>query len=119
VSLTGDPVPEVFVAREILKSLDLIKGGVTIISCPTCGRCEINVEEIAKAIAEKTRGVKKSVKIAIMGCAVNGPGEAADADVGLAGGKGVGLIFRSGKIVKKVPEKEMVRELMNEVHKIK
>jgi (E)-4-hydroxy-3-methylbut-2-enyl-diphosphate synthase len=119
VSLTGDPVPEVFVAKEILKSLDLIKGGVTIISCPTCGRCEINVEEIAKAIAEKTRGVKKSVKIAIMGCAVNGPGEAADADVGLAGGKGAGLIFRSGKIVKKVPEKEMVKELMNEVHKIK
>jgi (E)-4-hydroxy-3-methylbut-2-enyl-diphosphate synthase len=119
VSLTGDPVTEVLVAKEILKSLDMIKGGVTIISCPTCGRCEINVEEIAKAIAEKTRGVKKSVKIAIMGCAVNGPGEAADADVGLAGGKGVGLIFRSGKIVKKVPENEMVKELMNEVHKIK
>jgi (E)-4-hydroxy-3-methylbut-2-enyl-diphosphate synthase len=119
VSLTGDPVAEVIAAKEILKSLELIKNGVTIISCPTCGRCEINVEEIAKAVTEKTRGVKKSVKIAIMGCAVNGPGEAADADVGLAGGKGAGLIFRSGKIVKKVPEKEMVKELMNEVHKIK
>ncbi len=131
VSLTGDPVAEVFAAREILKSLDLIKGGVTIISCPTCGRCEIDVEEIAKAVAEKTRGVnhevkrganfmvKKPIKIAIMGCAVNGPGEASDADVGLAGGKGTGLIFRAGRIVKKVPEKEMVRELMREVHKIK
>ena len=87
VSLTGDPVAEVITGREILKSLDMIKGGATIISCPTCGRCEIDVEKIAKAIAEKTRGVKKSLKIAIMGCAVNGPGEAADADVGLAGGK--------------------------------
>ncbi|MFH1710482.1 MAG: flavodoxin-dependent (E)-4-hydroxy-3-methylbut-2-enyl-diphosphate synthase [bacterium] len=118
VSLTGDPVMEVIVAKEILKSLELIKGGVTVISCPTCGRCEIDVEKIAKAVEEKTKGVKKSVKIAIMGCAVNGPGEAADADVGLAGGKGSGLIFRSGKIIKKVPESRMLRELMNEVKKI-
>jgi (E)-4-hydroxy-3-methylbut-2-enyl-diphosphate synthase len=119
VSLTGDPVTEVVVAKEILKSLELIRSGVTIISCPTCGRCEIDVEAIAKAIEKGTKGVKKPVKIAIMGCMVNGPGEAADADVGLAGGKGMGLIFRSGKIVKKVPESEMVRELMNEVRKIK
>ena len=119
VSLTGDPVTEVIVAKEILKSLELVRSGATIISCPTCGRCEINVEAIAKAIEKKTKGVKKPVKIAIMGCVVNGPGEAADADVGLAGGKGMGLIFRSGKIVKKVPESEMIRELMNEVKKIK
>ena len=118
VSLTGDPVNEVIVGKEILRSLELIKSGVTIISCPTCGRCEIDVEEIAKAIQESTRGVKKPVKIAIMGCAVNGPGEAADADVGLAGGKGTGLIFRRGKIVKKVPESRMVEELMKELRKI-
>jgi len=119
VSLTGDPVTEVIVAKEILKSLELEKSGATIISCPTCGRCEIDVEAIAKAIEKATKGVKKPLKIAIMGCVVNGPGEAADADVGLAGGKGMGLIFRSGKIVKKIPESEMIRELMNEVKKIK
>ena len=118
VSLTGDPVTEVIVAKEILKSLELIKSGVTIISCPTCGRCEIDVEKIAKAVQESTRGVKKPVKIAIMGCAVNGPGEASDADVGLAGGKGFGLIFRNGKIVKKVPESRMLEELMKELRKI-
>jgi len=119
VSLTGDPVNEVIVGKEILRSLELIKSGVTIISCPTCGRCEIDVEAIAKAVQERTRGVKKPVKIAIMGCVVNGPGEAAEADVGLAGGKGTGLIFRNGKIVKKVPESQMVKELMKEVRKIK
>ena len=119
VSLTGDPVNEVIVGKEILRSLELIKSGVTIISCPTCGRCEIDVEGIAKAVQERTMGVKKPVKIAIMGCAVNGPGEAADADVGLAGGKGTGLIFRNGKIVKKVPESQMVKELMKEVRKFK
>lgn len=119
VSLTGDPVTEVIVAKEILKSLELIKNGVTVISCPTCGRCQIDVEEIAKAVSERTKGVKKPVKIAIMGCAVNGPGEAADADIGLAGGKGAGLIFRAGKIVKKVPESQMLKELMSEMRKLK
>jgi (E)-4-hydroxy-3-methylbut-2-enyl-diphosphate synthase len=119
VSLTGDPVNEVMVGKEILRSLELIKSGATIISCPTCGRCEIDVETIAKEVQERTKEVKKPVKIAIMGCAVNGPGEAADADVGLAGGKGIGLIFRNGKIVKKVPESQMVKELMKEVRKIK
>jgi len=119
VSLTGDPVTEVIVAKEILRSLELVRGGATIISCPTCGRCEIDVEEIARAVEKGTKGVKKPVKIAIMGCVVNGPGEAADADVGLAGGKGRGLIFRSGKIVKEVPESQMVKELLNEVKKIK
>ena len=119
VSLTGDPVTEVIVAKEILRSLELIRGGATIISCPTCGRCEIDVEEIARAVEKGTKGVKKPVKIAIMGCVVNGPGEAADADIGLAGGKGRGLIFRRGKIVKEVPESQMVKELLNEVKKIK
>lgn len=130
VSLTGDPVEEVIVAKEILRSLELVKGGVTIISCPTCGRCEIDVEKIAGAVEKATKGVnhevkrsahfmvKKPVKIAIMGCAVNGPGEAADADVGLTGGKGRGLIFRSGRVVKTVPESQMIKELLNEVKKI-
>jgi (E)-4-hydroxy-3-methylbut-2-enyl-diphosphate synthase len=119
VSLTGDPVEEVIVAKEILKSLELIKGGVTIISCPTCGRCEIDVEGIARAVEKATKGVKKPVKIAIMGCAVNGPGEAADADIGLAGGKGRGLVFRAGRVIKTVPESQMIKELLNEVKKIR
>lgn len=119
VSLTGDPVEEVLVAREILKSLELIKGGVEIISCPTCGRCAIDVGRLARKIAEETKGIKKSVKIAIMGCAVNGPGEAAEADIGIAGGKGEGLIFRKGKIIRKVPESSMAREILREVKRFK
>jgi (E)-4-hydroxy-3-methylbut-2-enyl-diphosphate synthase len=119
VSLTGDPVEEIIVAKEILKSLGLIKDGIDLISCPTCGRCKIDVEKIAKTIAERTRGLKKTLKVAIMGCAVNGPGEAADADLGLAGGDGVGLIFKNGKIIKRVPENRMVQEILNELRKIK
>jgi (E)-4-hydroxy-3-methylbut-2-enyl-diphosphate synthase len=117
VSLTGDPVEEVLVAKEILKSLELLKGGATIISCPTCGRCEIDVEKIAKAVAKATRGVKKPLKIAIMGCAVNGPGEAADADIGLAGGKGRGLLFRKGRVVRTIKDTEAIRELLKEIRK--
>jgi len=129
VSLTGDPVKEVVIAREILKSLELIKG-VSVISCPTCGRCKINVEKIAKKIEDRIKGinheversahfmVKKQLKIAIMGCAVNGPGEAADADVGFAGGDKVGLIFRNGKIIKKIKESRAIEEIMNEVRKL-
>jgi (E)-4-hydroxy-3-methylbut-2-enyl-diphosphate synthase len=115
VSLTGDPVEEVHVAKEILKSLEIIHEGVDLISCPTCGRCKIDVKKIATEIAEKTKGVKKSIKVAIMGCVVNGPGEAADADVGVAGGDGIGVIFRNGKIIKKVPESKMVKELLKQV----
>ncbi|MDD5593215.1 MAG: flavodoxin-dependent (E)-4-hydroxy-3-methylbut-2-enyl-diphosphate synthase, partial [Candidatus Margulisbacteria bacterium] len=104
VSLTGDPVEEVRTAYEILKSLELVEHGVTIISCPTCGRAKIDVVKIAEEIEKLTRNIKQPLKIAIMGCEVNGPGEAADADVGLAAGKGVGLIFREGQVVRKVPE---------------
>jgi len=118
VSLTGDPVKEVTVAKEILRSLDIIKEGVNVVSCPTCGRCQVNVEKIAKEIEQRTKEIKKVLKIAIMGCAVNGPGEAADADVGFAGGTGGGLIFRSGKIIKKVSGASVVREIMNEVKKL-
>jgi (E)-4-hydroxy-3-methylbut-2-enyl-diphosphate synthase len=115
VSLTGNPVEEVRVGYEILKALELTQRGVTIISCPTCGRTEIDVAGIAQEIYHKTRQIKQPLLVAIMGCEVNGPGEAADADVGLAGGRGVGLIFREGQIVRKVPEAEMIEALIDEI----
>lgn len=115
VSLTSDPVEEVRVGYEILKSLELISHGITIISCPTCGRMDINVPKIASEIEVRTRHIKQPLMVAIMGCEVNGPGEAADADVGLAGGKGVGLIFRAGKVIRQVPEAEMIEALMDEI----
>jgi len=115
VSLTGDPLEEVRVGYEILKSLELTFHGVTIISCPTCGRADIDVVTIAQEIEEKTKNIKQPLTVAIMGCEVNGPGEAADADVGMAGGRGVGLIFREGQVVRKVPEAEMVEALMDEI----
>ncbi len=115
VSLTGDPVEEVRVGYEILKAMELTYHGVSVISCPTCGRTDIDVVKIAGEIEEQTRQIKQPLTVAIMGCEVNGPGEAADADVGLAGGNGVGLIFREGQIVRKVPEAEMVEALLDEI----
>jgi len=117
VSLTGDPVEEVYVGYEILKSLNIVKHGIEIISCPTCGRCSIDMQKIAREVSDKIKNITSPIKVAIMGCEVNGPGEAADADVGMAGGKGVGIIFRRGEIVKKVPEKEMVKAFIDEVYK--
>ncbi|MFH1542150.1 MAG: flavodoxin-dependent (E)-4-hydroxy-3-methylbut-2-enyl-diphosphate synthase [bacterium] len=115
VSLTGDPVEEVRVAYEILKAMQLTFHGITIISCPTCGRTDIDVAKIATEIQEKTKHIKQPLTVAIMGCEVNGPGEAADADVGLAGGNGVGLIFREGEVVRKVSDDEMVCALLDEI----
>lgn len=115
VSLTGDPVEEVRVGFEILKSLELTHHGITIVSCPTCGRTHCDVISIAQEIEERTRRIKQPLTVAIMGCEVNGPGEAADADVGLAAGNGVGLIFREGQVVRKVPESEMIEALMDEI----
>lgn len=115
VSLTGDPVEEVRVGYEILKSLELTFHGITIISCPTCGRADIDVVRIAQEVEERVRRIKQPLRVAIMGCEVNGPGEAADADVGLAGGHGVGLIFREGEVVRKVAEDEMVDALVDEI----
>jgi len=115
VSLTSDPAEEVRVGYEILKSMELTFHGITIISCPTCGRADIDVVKIAQEIEEQTRQIKQPLTVAIMGCEVNGPGEAADADVGLAGGRGVGLIFREGQVVRKVPESEMVEALLDEI----
>lgn len=112
VSLTSEPVEEVRIGFEILRSLDLIKHGVSIISCPTCGRCEVDVEKIASEVEEKTRHITSPLKIAIMGCEVNGPGEAMDADLGIACGNRVGVIFREGLTLKRVDESNMVEELL-------
>ena len=118
VSLTGDPVVEVEVAKEILKSLGLRDGGVTLIACPTCGRTKIDLPKIAAQVEEKISGVEKNLTVAVMGCVVNGPGEARTADVGIAGADGEGIIFRKGVIVRKVPESELVAELFKEIDKI-
>jgi (E)-4-hydroxy-3-methylbut-2-enyl-diphosphate synthase len=115
VSLTDNPLEEVRVAYEILKSMELTYHGVTIISCPTCGRADIDIIPIAHEIEKRTSRIKQPLTVAIMGCEVNGPGEAADADVGLAGGRGVGLIFREGQVVRRVPEAEMIDALMDEI----
>ncbi|WP_094607572.1 4-hydroxy-3-methylbut-2-en-1-yl diphosphate synthase (flavodoxin) [Sporomusa silvacetica DSM 10669] len=118
VSLTGDPVEEVYVANEILKSLGLRKYGPTLISCPTCGRCQINLVEVAEQVDSKLKTMKTPITVAVMGCVVNGPGEARDADVGIAGGKGEGLLFSKGEIIRKVPEGELVSTLFAEIDKL-
>jgi (E)-4-hydroxy-3-methylbut-2-enyl-diphosphate synthase len=118
VSLTGDPVEEVKAANEILKSLGLREYGPTLISCPTCGRCNINLAEIAEQVEQKLSQVRKPFKVAVMGCVVNGPGEAKEADVGIAGGKGQGLVFRKGEIVKRVSEDQLVTALFTEIDKL-
>src|SRR5829696_512196 len=115
VSLTTDPVEEVFVGYEILKSLELRQKGATMIACPTCGRVEVDLFTIANEIDEFLLQVRDPIRVAVMGCVVNGPGEARDADVGLAAGNAKGIIFRKGKIVKTVPEDEMIEALKAEV----
>lgn len=118
VSLTADPVEEVYTAYEIQKVLGLRTSGAQIVSCPTCGRTQIDLIPIANEIENRTRNIKTPIKIAVMGCAVNGPGEAREADIGIAGGKGEGLIFKKGEIVKKVPENKIIDELMAEINKM-
>ncbi|MBC7765655.1 MAG: flavodoxin-dependent (E)-4-hydroxy-3-methylbut-2-enyl-diphosphate synthase [Hyphomonadaceae bacterium] len=115
VSLTGDPVEEIKAGRQILKSLGLIKAGVEMVSCPTCGRCRIGLIDIANAVEKRLANVHKPLKVAVMGCAVNGPGEAREADIGIAGGDGEGLLFKKGEIIRKVPEAELVDVLMAEI----
>lgn len=115
VSLTDDPVREVSAGIEILKSLGLRKSGVTFVSCPTCGRCQIDLIGIANEVYERVKHLDKDIKIAVMGCAVNGPGEARDADIGIAGGDGIGLLFKKGEIVRRVPQAEIVDTLMKEI----
>jgi (E)-4-hydroxy-3-methylbut-2-enyl-diphosphate synthase len=117
VSLTADPIEEIAVAWEILKSLKLRKKGITVTSCPTCGRTQINLMELAKKVEAAMAGIDKDLHVAVMGCVVNGPGEAREADLAIIGGKGVGLICRKGKIIKKVDEKKLLAEFVKEVKK--
>ena len=118
ISLTGDPVVEVKVANEILKALGLKEYGPTLVACPTCGRTSIDLPAIAAQVEKKLEGITEPIEVAVMGCVVNGPGEARGADVGIAGGKGEGLVFRKGEIVRKVPESELVTELFKEIDAI-
>lgn len=121
VSLTGDPVEEVRVGREILRALKLRKGGVEIISCPTCGRCRVGLRflsEVAQEVDKRTGHLEVPLKVAIMGCEVNGPGEAQEADVGLAIGKGRGLLFVKGKPVRQMAQEEFIPVLLNEISKL-
>lgn len=118
VSLTGDPFDEVRVGFEILKALGLRQRGVNFVSCPTCGRCQINLIGVAEEVEQRLAAIEAPLTVAVMGCVVNGPGEAREADVGIAGGRGEGLLFRHGEIVRKVPENEMADALVAEVEKM-
>jgi (E)-4-hydroxy-3-methylbut-2-enyl-diphosphate synthase len=118
VSLTCDPLDEVRVGYEILKSLGLRQRGVNFVSCPTCGRCQINLIKVAEEVERRLQGVDKRITVAVMGCAVNGPGEAREADVGIAGGKGEGLVFRHGEVIRKVPEDQLADALLEEINNL-
>ncbi|MFC5713393.1 flavodoxin-dependent (E)-4-hydroxy-3-methylbut-2-enyl-diphosphate synthase [Thalassorhabdus alkalitolerans] len=118
ISLSADPVEEIKVGRELLKSFGLAANAATLISCPTCGRIEIDLISIANEVEDYISTIKAPIKVAVLGCAVNGPGEAREADIGIAGARGEGLLFRHGEIVRKVPEATMVEELKKEVDKI-
>lgn len=118
VSLTANPVEEIYTAYDIQKVLGLRKTGVEIVSCPTCGRTQIDLIPIANEVERRVAKIDKPIKIAVMGCVVNGPGEAREADIGIAGGKGEGLIFKKGEILRKVPENLIIDELMKEIEKL-
>ncbi len=117
VSLTADPVREVYAAKDLLKSLDIEKGGVQFVSCPTCGRTKIDLISLANEVQERLRDCDKNIKVAVMGCVVNGPGEAREADFGIAGGDGMGLVFKKGEILYKVSEDKLVDALIDEINK--
>lgn len=118
VSLTGSPVEEIYSGKLILKTLGLRKEGATVVSCPTCGRTNIDIITLASQVEELVKDVGKDIKIAVMGCVVNGPGEAREADIGVAGGRGEGLIFSKGEVLKKVPEDELLSELKKEIDRL-
>ncbi len=118
VSLTGDSIEEIKAGREILKATGHLKEGIEFVSCPTCGRTQIDLIGIANEVEAALKDSKKHIKVAVMGCVVNGPGEAREADIGIAGGNGVGLIFKKGLIIKKVREEELVRALLDEIEKM-
>jgi (E)-4-hydroxy-3-methylbut-2-enyl-diphosphate synthase len=117
VSLSADPTEEVRVGIDILKSLGLRKGGLTFVSCPSCGRADVDLVKLAKQVEDEFRGLNEEIHIAVMGCEVNGPGEARAADIGVAGGRGIGLIFKGGEVIRKVPEAEIVATMREEVDK--
>lgn len=118
ISLTDDPVLEVRAAWQLLGALGIRRRGPEIISCPTCGRCQVDLISIAKQVEERLAAVEKPIRVAVMGCVVNGPGEAKDADVGIASGDGVGALFRNGRIVRKVNEADIVEALMQEIESL-
>jgi len=117
VSLTADPVEEIYVAKEILKSIGLDNESIRIISCPTCARTDIDIIGLAEKVEKATANIKKNISVAIMGCAVNGPGEARDADLGIAGGKSEALLFKKGQIIRKVDEASIIEVLLEEIDK--
>lgn len=119
VSLTGNPLKEIPIATQILNSLGLRKQGVEIISCPTCGRCQIDLDKLVSDVDKLTAGMQEPLKLAIMGCVVNGPGEAREADLGIAGGKGQGLIFKKGKIIAKVEENRLLSAFKKEIEQMR
>ncbi len=118
VTLTADPVEEIYAAKKILRAAGLRKTGVNLIACPTCGRTRIDLIPIAEEVERRLADCEKNITVAVMGCAVNGPGEAAAADIGIAGGKGEGLLFRKGEILYKVPQERLVDALMEEIGKL-
>ncbi len=118
VSLSCDPVEEITAGIYILKSIGLKNDAPEIISCPSCGRADIDVYKLAEEVERRALGLKKNIKIAVMGCVVNGPGESMEADIGIAGGKGEGLVYKKGKAIKKVPESEMLEYLMSEIERM-
>ncbi len=118
VSLTGDPVEEIKAGKQILKSLGLLREGIEIVSCPTCGRTQVNLIDIANSIEPLLEKLDKNIKVAIMGCAVNGPGEAKDADIGIAGGVNEVLLFKKGHIIRKIPQENVVEELLKEINQM-
>lgn len=118
VSLTADPVEEVYAAKDILRALGLKKGGIEVVSCPTCGRTSIDLIGLAEKVNEAVRDYPLDIKVAVMGCAVNGPGEAREADIGIAGGNGEGIIIKHGEIIRKCKEEELLPELLKELNEL-
>ncbi len=118
VSLTGAPVEEIRSAKLILRTLGLRTGGVTVVSCPTCGRTQIDLISLACQVEDMVQDLDKDIKVAVMGCVVNGPGEAAEADIGIAGGKGEGLVIKKGEVIAKVPEEQLLQALKEEIDKL-
>ena len=116
VSLTAEPVKEIYAAKEILKACGKLDGGINIVSCPTCGRCNYNLIETVKKIEELTKDIDKNLTVAVMGCVVNGPGEAKEADIGVAGGLNECILFRKGELVRKIPFENLLDELMKEIN---